>query len=105
MKQPTRLEVLILLSPIFWGLAFVGAVKLGQALFLSGNADPLVAALMEIFTFIVGLLLAVGQLGMAVRYVVKARWLMALGSLVTPPIWFALIAWGVSMGAAIVYAT
>ncbi len=105
MTRATPIETLILVAPIIWGLAFVGAVKLGQALFLSGMTDPLVAALMEIFTFFGGLLLSLGQLGMLVRYLRKKRWVMAAASLATPPIWFVLMAWGVSMGAAIVYAT
>ncbi|WP_298290887.1 hypothetical protein [uncultured Litoreibacter sp.] len=105
MTRPTPIETLILISPIVWGLAFVGAVKLGQELFLAGMADPLVAVLMEIFTFFVGMLLALGQFGMVVRYLVRKRWLIALASLAIPPAWFALMAWGISMGAAIVYST
>ena len=105
MKRASPVELLIAVSPIIWGLAFIGAVKLGQAMFLGGVSDPIISAMMEIFTMFIGLLLSIGQFGMLIRYILKRRWVMALISVLTPPVWFACVEIGISMGAAIVYAT
>lgn len=105
MTRASTPEILIALSPIFWGVAFIGAVKLGHALYLGGASDPIVSAVMEISTLFIGLVLTIGQLGMLIRYALQRRWIMALLSATTPPIWFACVATGISMGAAIVYAT
>ncbi len=105
MKRASTPELLIAFSPIFWGLAFVVAVKLGQALFLGGVSDPIVAAIMEISTLSIGLLLAIGQIGMLIHYLFQRRWIMAVLSALTPLAWFTCVVSGISMGAAIVYAT
>jgi len=104
-KALSRKELLLLLLPIICGMLFVTAVFLNQLFFKNQIISTRQAIGYEFIFFLLGFIVTAIQLAFATKCLFNKQWKLVFLCLSSTLLFWAMIIFGRSQGAALFYAT